>query len=146
MNIKTYRLLKRQKLGKWFYTKVPKKYLKYRKTQYNKYLRKIIREYQSKHGKLPDLKSIPPGYYCHGEATIIEQENNLPPIIKYEKRCPFHYFEEVPIEKRDDCIALVMFDQSYVGGCKLLNITDHDLNGYGLLWDECKECGINVRD
>lgn len=146
LSIRSYKKLKHKKLKYWYYIKPPKKYKKYRKTQFDKYMRKTIREYQSKHHKLPDLSSIPPGCYCHGPVTKIIDREYLPPIFEYGKSCPFHYFIEIPEDERDNCKAIAALGQTCIGGCHLLNITDNDLDGFGLLWDQCKECGINYDD
>jgi hypothetical protein len=45
-------------------------------------------------------------------------------------KCPFHtYVDFLPKQEN--------------GYCYLMNKTDVELHNQGLLWDECKECGIN---
>ena len=36
------------------------------------------------------------------------------------------------------------FPHYQIGECTLLHISDLDQIGFGLLWDQCKECGINT--
>ena len=118
------------------------------KIRHNKFIRMKVREYQRYHnGKHPNLKLIPDGYYCHGHMTDLVTEGNNPPVFKYGKFCPF--YERVEIKENypesfDHNPGLVAVGQTWIGKCNFLRITDNDLNGWGLLWDECKECGINI--
>jgi len=34
----------------------------------------------------------------------------------------------------------------YNGYCALLGIEDDEINGTSILWDQCKECGINIEE
>lgn len=106
---------------------------KYKK-RHKQYIKKKIREYQSINRKLPDLKLIPDGYYCYDQIT--------------EKPCPFYerveIKEEYP-ESFDHNPGLVAVGQTWIGKCNFLRITDNDLNGWGLLWDQCKNCGIKLQ-
>jgi Fe-S-cluster containining protein len=53
--------------------------------------------------------------------------------FKTFRRCPFHRrFDFLPEQEN--------------GYCYFLNKSDVDLDGWGLLWDECKECGINYEE
>lgn len=69
-----------------------------------------------KHGRFteePDINAIPEGPYCYGP--------NWEPC-PYWSKSPFHPYQEN-------------------GYCALLGKGDWELEG-GLLWDQCKECGI----
>ena len=66
---------------------------------------------------------LPKGYYCYDT-----------------KKCPFWYSIEIPKEEQGDHVGLVAMGQSHIGGCKLIGKTDDDMDGWGLLWDQCKEC------
>ena len=114
----------------------------------NKFIKKKIREYQRNHnGKHPNLKLIPSGPYCHGPITVIAQADSTPPIFKYEKPCPF--YESIEVSDPDDYKknpGIVAAGQTWIGCCKFLCITDNELDGSGLLWDECKECSINMEE
>lgn len=85
--------------------------------------RQVIREWQSEHnGKRPDLSVIPYGSYCD--------------------KCSYQYSIRIPKEERDLHVGIVSVGQSHIGGCKLIKKTDDDFDGFGLLWDGCKECGF----
>ena len=93
----------------------------------NKHKRKIIRDFQKRNnGKHPDIKHIPYGEYCDNE---------------HDSRHYCQYYYTFPA-KPDD-IGNVATGQTIIGGCKLINKTDNDMNGFGLLWDSCKECPFN---
>jgi len=81
---------------------------------------------------------VPHGLYCHGYATSITER-----IIRYDDTCPFYYMIPIPENELNGKLhpGLAAMGQKYIGGCKLLNITDDETRG--LLWDQCKECGIN---
>lgn len=113
----------------------------------NQYYRKIFRRWQSKHnGRLPDLSVIPKNtFYCY--TTISFDKETL--ILK-TKPCPYYYSVEIPKEERYDHVGVVAVGQNHIGGCHLLGKTDDDYGGWGLLWDQCKECGlsedVNIED
>ena len=114
----------------------------------NKYDKKFIRKFQRTHFIQNPVKLIPPGLYCYrlAESSRIPDAYDhlceLPKIIT----CPFYYTIQIPEDKREDCVAIVAMGQNHIGGCHFLNQTDIDFNGNGLLWDMCKECGINERN
>jgi len=96
----------------------------------NKYIKKLSRKFQSENnGSLALLKEIPQGLYCYDYTS----ESLI-------KKCPFWYSIEIPKEEQGDHVGLVAMGQSHIGGCKLIGKTDDDLDGWGLLWDQCKEC------
>ena len=113
----------------------------------NKFYKKTFRRWQKEHnGKLPDLSVIPKKtLYCY--ITISFDRDTL--ILK-TKPCPYYYSVEVPKEERKDHIGIVAVGQNHIGGCHLLGKTDDDYGGWGLLWDQCKECGlsedVNIED
>ena len=106
----------------------------------NKFYKKTFRCWQKEHnGKLPDLSVIPKKTpYCY--TTISFDRDTL--ILK-TKPCPYYYSIEIPKEERKDHIGIVAVGQNHIGGCHLLKTTDDEHGGWGLLWDQCKECGIN---
>lgn len=98
-------------------------------TKVKKSQRKIIRNYQKLHnGRHPQIKMIPNGYYCYN--------NN--------GRCPFYFMVQIQDDDSNDIVENIAKVQNYIGGCKLLNLTDIDLE-FGLLWDDCKECSFNIK-
>lgn len=82
---------------------------------YDKYLRK------------KDESLIPEGIYCHGK--LVPDPNNSM-IMHCPNRCP--YWDTNPFA----------LDQEF-GYCSFLTVGDWEPNGTMLLWDSCKECGIN---
>jgi hypothetical protein len=93
----------------------------------NKWNKKLYRKYQSETGKNNLFELIPKDTpYCYRN-----------------KVCPFWYSIEVKLEDRVNHIGIVAVGQNHIGGCKLLKKTDDDMGGWGLLWDQCKECGLN---
>lgn len=92
----------------------------------NKFIKKKVREYQRNHnGKHPNLKLIPSGLYCYNS----------------NGSCPFY-----ETCKSVNGIGLVAVGQDYIGKCNFLNMTDDDMNGWGLLWDKVKECSVNMEE
>lgn len=84
-----------------------------------KYIKKILKSWQKTHyGRLPNLSVIPKGSYCD--------------------KCPYYYI--IDICEDDKHVGDVAYKQAYIGGCHLINKTDDDLYGYGLLFDGIKEC------
>ena len=63
----------------------------------------------------PEAKKIPKGIYCY-------DKNGL---------CP-HWSLNESREKQNN------------GYCAFLKKGDWDMKGFSLLWDQCKECGINL--
>ena len=75
---------------------------------------------------------IPKGPYCYTVKEIVDNpDKSKPPIIK-TNTCPYW-------SKRKDMLP------QEDGFCSYLDLGDWDLKG-GLLWDQCKECGINFDD
>lgn len=107
----------RKSMRKKFYLNSTRKRLEQRN-------KKLVREYQKLHnGKHPPIKNIPRCTpYCHN--------------------CPYLYFIEIPENELDDHVGIVAVGQKHIGGCKYINKTDDDFDGWGLLWDGCKECNI----
>jgi hypothetical protein len=70
---------------------------------------------------------IPEGIYCHG--PLVQDPNNSM-VRLCPNRCP--YWTLNPREE----------EQSN-GYCSFLGEGDWEPNGTSLLWDSCKECGIN---
>lgn len=90
----------------------------------NKHKRKLIRSFQKRNnGRQPEIKSIPCGEYCNNE---------------HDDYCYCQYYYTFPA-KIDD-VGLVAIGQTEIGGCKLINKTDNDMGGFGLLWDRVKMC------
>lgn len=70
---------------------------------------------------------IPKGIYCHGEIEVIDGM-----AIRTEV-CPFwRKLDTRPVQENGFCI--------------LMQRGDWTEEGFGLLWDQCKECGINDDD
>ena len=109
-----------------------------RKIAANKYIKKLSRKFQSENnGSLALLKEIPKGYYCY---DFTDYNDKVDPPVFLTKKCPFWYSIEIPKEEQGDHVGLVAMGQSHIGGCKLIGKTDDDMDGWGLLWDQCKEC------
>ena len=68
-------------------------------------------------------KEIPKGIYCYNVISITN-EGKI-----HAKTCPFWFLRT-----------------KEVGYCSLLKKSDDDLDSFGLLWDQVKECGINDED
>lgn len=134
-----------KKLGQIVQMKINKKDRRKRRIaraiKYDKYLRDVFRGAQKEFGNI--LKIIPKNtLYCY---TYIDN-------VYYP--CPFWYSIEIPgaiengkavEEVWNQHPGLVAVNQYWIGGCKLLKQTDDDMGGWGLLWDQCKECGVNQR-
>jgi hypothetical protein len=107
----------------------------------NKWNKKLYRQYQSETGKNNLFKLIPKDTpYCY---TSLRLDKTKEPPVYNIKPCPFWYAIEIPEAELDDHIGVVAMGQNHIGGCKLLKQTDDDMEGWGLLWDNCKECGLN---
>lgn len=99
--------------------KLTRKRNHYKNIKYRNYIKRVIRSWQKLHnGRLPDLSVIPKGSYCD--------------------KCPYYYSFEVGED--DIHVGLVAIGQTHIGGCRLINKTDDDLGGWGMLWDSIKEC------
>ena len=126
-----------------------RKYYKKQIIHQNKREKKYFRQYQKDTGKSDLFELIPKSsYYCYSVSNEIEQilyneQGETFPIYK-KILCPFWYSIEIPEEERNSCVGIVACGQTYIGGCKILKETDNDMNGWGLLWDQCKECGLNI--
>jgi hypothetical protein len=73
-----------------------------------------------------DTSVIPAGLYCY-ESHGITERNGLPVL----ETTPCRYWRTVPGRREQER-----------GYCGLLEVGDWQLP-IGLLWDQCKECGIN---
>lgn len=109
----------------------------------NKWNKRWYRQYQRETGKndLFDLipKKTPYCYKAYCPPGVEEKDYaNYIQVV-----CPFHYFIEIPVEERINHVGIVAVGQTAIGGCKLLKKTDDDYDGWGLLWDSCKECHLN---
>lgn len=71
------------------------------------------------------VSAVPHGWYCHG--AIHSDENGR--LHSYV--CPFWDIDESKPDQNN-------------GFCKLLNVGDWTDDRFSLLWDQVKECGINV--
>ena len=72
---------------------------------------------------MKDKKLIPPGTYCYIPLEVIGKSLAI-------LRCPYWSLDP---NKPSQCN----------GCCSFLNRCDDDDEGFGLLWDQVKECGIN---
>ena len=74
-----------------------------------------------------DESKIPHGVYCYTITETPTEENGWSFKTKV---CPYWYSNP---------------DQTYQmnGGCEYLQTGDWEEGGTFLLWDQCKECGIN---
>ena len=86
--------------------------------------KRLLRRAQSR-----DLSVIPPGIYCYTGLSIEYRKKGYP--VYHIKPCPYWGARyDMPEQER--------------GYCALLNRGDwEDPYSFGLLWDQCKECGIN---
>jgi len=108
-----------------------------------KYVRNLVRKNFQQYG---DVRKLVPQdtYYCYTYHNEDIKDPCLRAIGRLKRTiCPFWYWIEIPEDERPDHIGIVAEGQTGIGGCKLLNETDDDMNGWGLLWDSCKECGIS---
>ena len=71
-----------------------------------------------------DVSVIPMGIYCHGKI----EEHDAGQLLA--KPCPYWSIDESKPAQNN-------------GYCKYLKLGDWELNGFPLLWDQVKECGIN---
>lgn len=121
-----------------------KKWRKNRKAQkiaQNKWNKKMFRQYQRETGKNDLFKLIPYDTpYCY---TSLGLDRTKEPPVYDIKPCPFWYGIEIPEAELDNHIGVIAMNQTHIGGCKILKKTDDDMGGWGLLWDQCKECGLN---
>lgn len=91
--------------------------------KFKKNIREVLRIWQKSHnGRLPDLSVIPKGTYCDSGYGL----------------CPYYYSFKASEDYKHP--GLVTPYQTMLGGCHLINKTDDNLNGYGLLFDGIKEC------
>ena len=75
---------------------------------------------------------IPKGYYCYTSITTDQQPSNT----LLGRRCtPCPYWGMDSSKERQNN-----------GFCTFLNTRDWDDTSGGLLWDQVKDCGINVDD
>ena len=113
----------------------------------NKWEKRWFRQYQRETGKNDLFELIPKNSpYCYKPTGRIIGEMQFEDctIPRYEiKLCPFWYSIDVPEEEREERESVVAMGQNHIGGCKLLKKTDDDFQGWGLLWDQCKECHLN---
>lgn len=72
-----------------------------------------------------DPQAIPAGSYCHGPSTQEPQEGTDMPVIR-SNTCPFW----ARVDRGEG---------EYSGWCAKIKGDDDS----SLLWDQCKECGIN---
>jgi hypothetical protein len=85
---------------------------------YDKYLRK------------KDESLIPDGMYCHGQ--LVQDPDN--PMIKFCSDCCPYWSKNPYAQEQED------------GYCSYLAEGDWEPTGTMLLWNQCKECGINEED
>ena len=72
---------------------------------------------------------------------LLDELQEQPPIEQKLDRQLFGSAQApIPKEEQGDHVGLVAMGQSHIGGCKLIGKTDDDMDGWGLLWDQCKEC------
>jgi len=71
---------------------------------------------------------IPKGSYCYSKIEVISVDGKMP-RIKLLDLCPY-WGKDPNLPEHEN------------GTCEFMGVTDEDL-GMGLLWDQCKECGIN---
>lgn len=79
-----------------------------------------------------DESVIPQGCYCYTPLGVEPGENGAPPRLKI-KLCPYWARHPEQREQED-------------GYCAKLKSGDWEEEGTFLLWDQCKECGINDDD
>ena len=131
-----------------YLTNLSKYSRKYHRKQYRqrhirfiKWVKEKVRLYQKQHNGIDPRGVIPRNtYYCYKLASIENRGSELAPII-HTVPCEHWYSIPIPKEELDDHVGIVAVDQDYIGGCRLLGITD-DKEGWGLLWNQCKECGL----
>jgi len=93
-------------------------------TRWNKVRKRLIRAFQRRNNGIHPIASIPKNtFYCES--------------------CP-HWYEIDITGHEEEHIGCVAMGQHHIGGCKFLNMTDDDMGSWGLLWDQCKECGIST--
>jgi len=96
---------------------------------FNKLIKQKVRIYQRENsGKDPRVTIPANTYYCYNT----------------NQTCPHWYSIEIPENERDSTPGIVAINQNFIGGCKFLKQTDDDFNSSGLLWDQCKECGLKM--
>jgi len=77
-----------------------------------------------------ELKTgIPHGPYCYEIIEIERDKKNEKPIMTVHV-CPYWYRDSTKPEQMN-------------GYCAYMDIGDWDDEGFGLLWDQVKCCGIN---
>jgi hypothetical protein len=85
--------------------------------------------------KLCMEKQIPPGVYCYRGSELLENErdaNGFPKLLK-KNVCPWWSIHRDQPEQEN-------------GHCEYLGYGDWEVDGLSLLWDSCKECGVNNED
>lgn len=73
-----------------------------------------------------DITQIPEGDYCYTLLAIVRNGRGMK-----IKTCPYW---ELMLDKPEQ-------DNGY---CHYLKYGDWEHNGLGLLWDQVKECGVNI--
>jgi hypothetical protein len=105
----------------------------------NKWIKKHVRRFQKENNGVNPLLLIPKNtFYCY-KLMKIEYHDPEPPTFEIDP-CPFWYSIEIPEEELDNHVGIVAMNQKHIGGCKFIKKTDDDMDGWGLLWDQCKEC------
>jgi len=98
---------------------------------------------------------IPSGYYCYKYKEVIwDKDEKNEPTVK-TKLCPYwDMIEDLPYQRNGYCHYLGYGDQEINNDENNLfkNIKTGEITsapdmpfGTGLLWDQCKECGIKER-
>lgn len=70
---------------------------------------------------------IPDGCYCYDNGRIVDKKDGSMPVM-HVNLCPYWDLDETKPKQMN-------------GYCWFMEMGDGD--GGGLLWDQCKECGIN---
>ena len=86
--------------------------------------------------KEQDMSVIPKGLYCHGPLVQEGKKPNGLPIFKAPKMCPYWSSDKNLPNQGNGC-------------CSFLGVKDGDTvndKKVWLLWDQVKECGINMDD
>jgi len=90
---------------------------------------------------------IPEGSYCHGNMIQIGTKDNGFPIMNCPNLCPYWNKIDIPDNEHDNHPGMIAEGQTWIGECKLLGLNDDDLENEGqisLLWDQVKDCDINM--
>ena len=86
-----------------------------------------MRAYKATHGET----GIPKGVYCYEILSFGKGENGMP--VAKTRLCPYWDRDESKPEQSN-------------GYCWYIEKGDWEEDGTFLLWDQCKECGINDPD